>query len=351
MQAYIELKVISVTKETKDAVTIQLAPVDGKTLEYKAGQFLTFIFEKRGKEIRRSFSLSSSPTVDQVLAITVKRIPNGEISSYIYYHLKAGDTIKVLQPNGRFYIDQSTGKRDIFMIAAGSGITPVYSIIKESLYKDSGSRIILIYSNRNEKSTIFYNELNTLEQKYPNQLKCLYIFSEPDNKDHLYKGHLGLELLQKLVEENLKYDKGNTVFMLCGPFDYMRNAEMILIAMGFDKAQVHKENFVVIAEQEAINTPPAQEPGDKTVSIHYNDQLFDLIVPVGKPILKAALEKGIHLPYSCQGGICGTCSAICSSGKIAMSINDVLTPKELEKGWILTCVGYPVSENSEIGYS
>src|SRR6185437_5792509 len=133
-------------------------------------------------------------------------------------------------------------------------------------------------------------------------------------------------------------------------FDYMRKSEMIIVAMGFDKTQVHKEIFVVLAEQEAINTPPAQQAGNKTVHIDYRGQMYDLEIPVGKPILKAALEKGIYLPYSCQGGICGTCSAICKSGEVKMSINDVLTPKELDKGWILTCVGYPMTENTEIVY-
>ncbi len=350
MQSYLELKVISIVHETKDAVTVQLANLNGEKISYRAGQFLTLIFVKNGKEIRRSFSLSSSPETDEYLAITVKRIPNGEISNYIYYHLKVGEMIKALPPGGRFTINNTTSDRDMFMIAAGSGITPVFSIIKNSLNTDPLNRIILIYSNRDEKSTIFYDQLVKLEKEFSSRFTCVFIFSEPENKNHKYKGHLSLELLQNLIEENLKSEKSKAVFMICGPFDYMRNAEMIIIAMGFDKTQVHKENFVVIAEQEAINTAPIQEPGEKIVSIDYHNEHYKLNVPVGKPILKAALERGIYLPYSCQGGICGTCSAICTDGKIAMSINDVLTPKELEKGWILTCVGYPVSETAEIKY-
>ena len=182
------------------------------------------------------------------------------------------------------------------------------------------------------------------------RFKCIYIFSDPIDKSYVYKGHLSLELLNELIENNLQSDRSKAEFMLCQPFDYMRKSEMMIVAMGFDKSMIHKENFVVIAEQEAINTPPVQEAGDKTVTINFRGQVFDLVLPVGKPILKAALEENIYLPYSCQGGICGTCSAICKSGKIKMSINDVLTQKELDEGWILTCVGYPMTEKVELEY-
>jgi len=350
MQPFVTLKVTNITHETPDAVTVRLMPLNGEAVAYRPGQFLTIDFKINGREIRRSFSLSSVPGIDTDLAITVKRIPNGEISNYVYRHLKVGEEIQALLPAGRFVLDKAIENRDVFMIAAGSGITPIFSIIKDTLKNDPLSRIILIYSNRNERSTIFYDQLNELTDTYPDRFKCIHIFSDPINKNYIYKGHLSLELLNELIEENLKSDRSKAEFMLCGPFDYMRKSEMIIVAMGFDKSMIHKENFVVIAEQEAINTPPVQEPGDKTVTINFRGQVFDLIVPVGKPILKAALEKNIYLPYSCQGGICGTCSAICKSGEIKMSINDVLTQKELDKGWILTCVGYPITDHVEIGY-
>lgn len=350
MQPFITLRVNSITHETADAVTVRLNTLSGEIVSYRPGQFLAIDFKINGREIRRSFSLSSVPGIDPDLAITVKRIPNGEISNYVYRHLKVDDEIQALPPAGRFVLDKAEVKRDVFMVAAGSGITPVFSIIKDSLKNDDLSRVVLIYSNRDEKSTIFYNQLNELSDRYPERFKCIYIFSDPIDKNYAYKGHLGLELLNELIENNLQCDRSNTEFMLCGPFDYMRKSEMIIVAMGFDKSMIHKENFVVIAEQEAINTPPVQEAGDKTVIINFRGQVFDLVVPVGKPILKAGLEKNIYLPYSCQGGICGTCSAICKSGEVKMSINDVLTQKELDKGWILTCVGYPMTEQVELEY-
>jgi len=349
MDDFIHLRVVQIIQETSDAITIKLLVEDGKTITYKSGQFITLIFERRGKEIRRSFSLSSAPGIDKELWITVKRIPNGDISSFIYRHIKVGEIIKSLPPAGRFVLQTNKSlQRDIFMVAAGSGITPMYSLIRSILIEEPKSRITLIYSSRNEQSTIFYKRLNELSEQYSEQLKCIYIFSNPEDKNHPYNVHLNLGLLKDLIEQNMQFDRDTAEFMLCGPFTYMRMAEMIIIAMGFDESRVHKENFVILAEQEAINTPPVQEKGYKTVNISYNGNNFDLIVSPGKPILKSALEKGIYLPYSCQGGVCGICSAICKHGEVKMSINDVLTNKDLEKGWVLTCVGYPITEKVEL---
>jgi ring-1,2-phenylacetyl-CoA epoxidase subunit PaaE len=341
----LSLKVSHIIRETPAAITLILHSEAGKLITYQPGQFLTLIFNFKGREIRRSFSLSSTPGIDADLAITIKRIPNGEISTYIYNHVKEGDTLMALPPAGRFILKSNKEfRRNIFMIAAGSGITPIFSILNDLLIHEPESRVTLIYSNRNENSTIFYRQLNELSEKYPDQFNCIYIFSDPDNKTYKFRAHLNMELLRELISNNLKFENDTTEFLVCGPFGFMRMAEMIIIAMGFGKEQLHKENFVILAEQEAINTPPEQDEGDKTVTITYHRETFDLIVPPGKTVLKAALDRGIYLPYSCQGGVCGTCSAICTSGAIKMTINDVLTQKELDKGWILTCVGYPVSE-------
>jgi len=345
MEPFINLTVSDIIHETKDAITVKLAPVNGQTIQYLPGQFITLIFNHNNRELRRSFSLSSSPGIDGGLSITVKRMVNGEISSYLFYHLRTGDLLKSMPPAGRFTLDtHSDYKRDIFLIAAGSGITPEFSILKDLLIHEPRSRVNLIYSNRNEQSTIFYAQINELVARYPNQFKCIYIFSEPEAKNYPYHAHLNLELLRQLIDQNTINDRTVAEFMLCGPFGFMRMAEMIIIAMGFNESRVHKENFVILAEDEAINTPPKQDTGNKTVTIRFHGNIQELIIPPGKTILKAALEKGIQLPYSCQGGICSTCSAICSTGKVEMSVNEVLTQKDLDNGWVLTCVGYPMTD-------
>jgi len=345
MVPMLSLIVSKIEKETPDAVTLTLVPQDGEQVPYQPGQFLTLVLPIRNHEIRRSFSLSSAPGIDKELQITVKRIPNGEISTWMYRHAKVGDVLSSLPPSGRFVLNpETTHSRDIFMVAAGSGITPIFSLLKSLLVHEPQSHITLIYSNRNEKSTIFYHQLNALSQKYPDQFSCLYIFSEPEDHNYPYHAHLNLELLKDLIEAHQRFERPHTEFMLCGPFAYMRMAEMIIVAMGFDKSQIHKENFLVLAEQEAINTIPVQSPSIKAVHIHNGRNDFELRIPVGKTILKTALEQGISLPYSCQGGVCGTCSAICKEGEVKMTINDVLTDKDLANGWVLTCVGYPMTD-------
>jgi ring-1,2-phenylacetyl-CoA epoxidase subunit PaaE len=351
MSPILSLRVTRIIHETKNAVSLHLQPEDGKEIQYHPGQFLTLIFNIRDKEIRRSFSLSSSPGIDKDLAVTIKRIPTGEISTYIYNHVKEGDIIKSLPPSGRFTLETDPkNRRDLFLVAAGSGITPVYSLLKSILVQEPHSRITLVYSNRNEQTAIFYNELNEFSDKYPKQFKCIHVLSDPIDKSHPYNRHLNLQLLCALIEKNLLFTKSEAEFMICGPFGFMRMAEMIIIAMGFGHEQVHKENFVILAEQEAINSIPVQEPGDKIVQVTYAGKSFDLEIPPGKTILKAALEKDIYLPYSCQGGICGTCSAICTEGSVKMTINDVLTEKELGKGWVLTCVGYPTTKKVSLNF-
>jgi ring-1,2-phenylacetyl-CoA epoxidase subunit PaaE len=337
----IQLKVTGIIPETADAITITLAPADGSAIPYQPGQFLTFLFQRHGHEVRRSFSLSSSPETDKDLAITIKRVVNGEISTYLHHHLATGDILTALPPSGRFTLQPDpSAQRDIFLVAAGSGIAPVYAILQTLLLKETGSHITLIYSNRSETSTIFYRQLNKLAEEYAERFTCIYIFSDPDNKTYRYWAHLNLGLLEELINENIHFDRNKAVFMLCGPFTFMRMAEMTIIAMHFDEGSIHKENFVLLKEPESIPMPVIEDHSDKEVDIRYHGKAYSFKVPFGTPILKAAIANHISLPYSCQGAICGMCAARCKEGKVQMPVNFVLTSDDIKKGWVLTCVGY-----------
>ncbi len=347
MSNHLIVRVSEVIRETPDAITLKLSPESGQQpIFYKAGQFLTFLFKRGAKELRRSYSISSSPVADSTLEITLKRVVNGEISTYLYNHVKQHDILQALPPAGRFTLEtQASAQRDIFLIAAGSGISPVYSLLKTILLEEPLSRVTLLYCNRDEASTIFYKQLNALALQYPKAFNLIYIFSEPQDKYYKYKAHLNFGLLEQLINENLVFERDKAEFFLCGPFAFMRMADTIIVVMGFDESRIHKENFVILAEQEAINTPPAlEDQSEKTVFITYKGNSHTVKIPYGKAILKAALEQGIHLPYSCQAGICGTCAAICKEGKVRMSINEVLTAKDLNQGWTLTCVGYAATK-------
>jgi ring-1,2-phenylacetyl-CoA epoxidase subunit PaaE len=331
-----KLKVIKIIRETKGAATIFLEPADGSSITYEAGQFLTFIFYHHHKELRRSYSISSAPGIDPVISITVKRIPNGEISRHLLNHLQTGDILISLPAAGRFTITTgSTLQRQFFFITAGSGIAPVFALIKKILNEEPLSEIILISQNHNEEQIIFKNELHELTKKYPLHFKWISLLSKPAEKKHLPE-RLTNSLLEKLITHNVSFNSA-TLFYLCGPPAFMRMAQFTLKLIGFTGEQIKKENFTV----EYI--PPAPIINDtkpKQVTVHYKNETFYIEAAYPLNILQAALNNNIQLPYSCRGGRCSTCVARCLKGIVKMSINEVLTEKDLNEGLILTCVGY-----------
>ncbi len=343
MNDLLKLRVKKIVRETDDTFTYVLESADETTITYHAGQFLTLLFRFREREVRRSFSLISSPSVDESLAITIKRLENGELSRYLMDHLKIGDIIQSLYPAGRFTVNTNyKNKLTYFFIAAGSGITPVYSLIKTILLEEPNSLINLIYSNASERTTIFYEPLKNLAEKFPSRLQCIFLFSQ-------YGQRLNNSMLEKLVNENLRSGKDETEFYICGPSGYMRMIMLTLIFMGFRKEHVHKENF--ISEQlPAAESFVPRNTSSHIIQILYNNNTYQVSVPPFKTILDAALAQNISLPYSCKTGLCSTCAAICKKGKVDMTNNEVLTDKDLSQGWILTCTGFPLEDGTEIEF-
>lgn len=346
MSQYLHLQVKAIIRETAAAKTIILEPEDGKSIAYRAGQFLTFVFTVGGTHYRRSYSLSSSPETDTHLAITVKRVEYGKISNHIFSQLKVGAHLQCLPPAGRFVLpEQKKGvPRDIFLIAAGSGITPIFSILKTLLTTELEDQITLIYSNRNEASTIFYDTLKQYSITYKNRFRCLHIMSNPMDKSQVYHGHLNSFLLEELVEKYSHFNRKDALVYVCGPHALMRMVDFKLSLFGFHKDHMFREQFVVRDEITKAPLPLVADQSDKTVVVHYQDHAYTLTVPYGQSILQTALDAHIDLPYSCKAGICSTCTAKCREGKVAMSNNEVLTEKDLKNGLILTCVGYPDSK-------
>lgn len=335
----LQLKVEAIKWELPDAATLFFAEISGKKINYKAGQFITLVFVHHDEEIRRSYSLSSSPDEDK-LSITVKRIANGEISRYLLTKIKPGDIINAVEPAGRFTIEDFESEKDIFFFAAGSGIVPEFSQLKFLLARPGKSRLVLIYSNQNENSILFRDELNTLSVKYPERLKIIHLLSSQANR-------LNNLVVEQLVRQNLGSTIANAEIYTCGPYDYMRMIRLTLLYMGFEPGQIRKENFVldtVPVSATILNYPP------RRVRIHFNEETYDLVVGENQSILQAALQNNIPLPYSCRVGDCSTCSALCKSGKVDMVKNNVLTDADLAKGWILTCTGHPLTDDVVIEY-
>lgn len=331
------LTIRSITQETADTKTFTFEKE--AALSYRPGQFLTLVKNTLTQEIRRQYSFSSHPTLDEYASITVKRIPNGEISRWLFDEVKEGDQVKSLGSFGHFILPANVINTNTFLfLAAGSGITPILSLIKEVLHFHPHARVVLLYSNRSEASTTFLKELRQLQLQFASRFSIEFLRSDAKN---LMRARLGKSILEELAQLYVK-DPLSTHAYVCGPLDYRQMATVTLLAHGIPSDQLHKEVF---------HTPPArmqQEPPDKekhAVIIQLGSQSIELQVQYPTTILSAAKAKHIDIPYSCEAGRCGACAATCTSGKVWMSRNEVLTDRELENGRILTCTAYPVSED------
>lgn len=338
-------RIISIKQENPVAKTYELLLLNQQKLSYKPGQFLTFIIETEKQELRRSYSILTLP--GEAIKITVKKVDNGLISRYILQHWKEGETIKSLPPAGRFTLEPLGGlQRDILCFAAGSGIIPILPQIRMLLLKEPQSTIHLIYSNHDEKDTLFLNEIEELSEKFP-ALNFINLFSDPIIR-FTERGRLSNITTEPLINRILKYKKDDAVFLLCGPFAYMRMLNFTIGLMHFKKENIKRENYlpeVMRSGHIALQTFP-----DRNIAIEIYGEKHILFVPSGENILDAGLRKGLKLPYSCKGGVCGNCAALCKGGKVYMSINEVLTDNDIQQGWVLTCTGYPETDNIVIDF-
>jgi len=335
----LRLKVEAIQWELPDTATFFFSELSGKKIRYKAGQFITLVFNHHDEEIRRCYSLSSSPD-EPLLSITVKRIPNGEISRFLLTKVKQGDILHAVEPTGRFILTGFEAKKDLLFFTAGSGIVPVYSQLKYVLNQPGGSKLTLIYSNRDEKSVIFKQQLDRLASEHTGRLRIVHLLSNEGKR-------LNNLAVEQLVRRSMQYDQAKAEFYLCGPFTYMRMIRLTLLYMGFENGQVRKENFVlqtVPVTAGLINFPP------RKMRIHFKGELYDLVAGENQSILQAALQNNIQLPYSCRVGECSTCAAMCKKGRVAMIKNDVLTDADIAAGWILTCTGHALTDDVVIAY-
>lgn len=340
-ELYINLRIREVITETPDALTYILETVDGHPLKYRAGQFITFLIYLHGTEYRRSYSFSSTPGIDAYPSVTIREKQNGEISRHILHHWKAGDPITALLPSGRFTLQgYANTPRDIFLLGAGSGITPLFSILKDILHHEPSAHIKLIYSNTSEERTIFYKQLRELARQHPDQLHIIHMYS--NDPGHIIRRLSNLSL-EPLVQRELRYRAADAQFFVCGPPEYMRMILLTLTYMGFAEEQLHKENFVVNTAPQLARIGAPEDASMKNVELHLRGGVHKFSIPGNHNILGEALAQGIAIPYSCKGGVCGSCTARCIKGKVWMALNNVLTDREIEQGFVLTCTGYAVS--------
>lgn len=342
----ISLKLREIIRETDDAKTFVFETTDGSKFNYQAGQFLTFLIDMHGHEVRRSYSMSSAPGVDAFPAITVKRVPNGEISRLWIDHVRTGDVFQVLAPSGRFVLEKEENiARDIVLIGAGSGITPLFSLLKQTLSQETQSHVTLIYASRNVRNTLFWHRIAEWQAHFPERLNVVHIHSQPTDDWNGIRGRINNTRLEQLVAKSIRFRRQDARFFICGPFDLMRSTEITLHFMGFSGMQIRKENFVI-----ASPPPPPPVSNPHRIILHFQGSAYGLLVPAHSTVLDAALAEGIQLPYSCKGGRCSSCAAVCTSGQVHMSVNEVLTDRDLAEGWILTCSSYVDSDDVAIEF-
>lgn len=344
---YYELTVKEVISETKDAISIVFQQPE-TAISYKSGQFLTLIIPIHGKEVRRSYSLCSSPFVDQDLVVTVKRVENGLMSNWLPDNVKAGDTLRVMEPMGQFTTEyKQDQKRHVVMFAGGSGITPIMSILKSLLTQEPETMVSLIYCNRDEESIIFKKALEHWETQHQGRLQVIHVLDQAPMNWQGYSGLLNPDMLKNLFERIPNWGLEKTTYYMCGPEGMMNNVETLLADHAIPKEKIIKESFVQGTTQKtpAAQDATAAEQKAREVTIRYDGEDYKVTVPPGKPILETALDAGIDLPYSCQSGLCTACRGKALSGKIKMDEEEGLSSKEREEGYVLICVGHPLSDD------
>lgn len=330
--------ITSIKQETPGVKTFTVAAEDGSLIPYKAGQFITFAFTHHGREERRSFSISSCPELNEPLSFTVKRIDNGAYSRLLTDRAVVGDRLFTTGAAGPFTLPENIDTyKQVFFFAAGIGITPVFSLIKSLLHTHPHIQVVLVYSNRSKEEAVFYDELQALVKKFPNNLKIEFLYSTSFN---LARARLNKSLLPLLLKEYALAPHNELLFYICGPFGYMRMAILSLEEQGIHGEQIKKENFNTNNRLVRKTEPP--DKTTHTAIIKYNGKEYTIPVVYPDTILQAAKKAGLILPYSCEVGRCGSCAARCTKGKVWLSYNEVLMDAELKHGSILTCVGHPI---------
>jgi ring-1,2-phenylacetyl-CoA epoxidase subunit PaaE len=316
----------------------------GHGITYKSGQYLTLVSHSHNEEIRRSYSITSSPLLNEPLSIGVKRIENGFFSRLLVDDAIPGDEIVTIGAGGLFVLPGDINNyQQIFFFAAGSGITPIYSLIKTLLYAHEQIHVVLIYSNTSESKTVFLQELKMLEEKFSKRFRIKFLFS---NTVHLSKARLHRKLLEEFLHELSVTDYAQTLFYICGPESYMRLCTYTLQENDVPRTNIKREDFVINAIRKRDASPP--DKNTHTVILKLNDEKIEFPVHYPDSILQAAKKANIALPYSCEAGRCASCVSKCIEGKVWHSYNEVLTAKDIQQGLILTCVGHPVDGNVEL---
>lgn len=341
------LMVKEIRKETRDCVSIVFEIPESlkPTFEFYQGQNITLKIIIDGKELRRSYSICSAPFENE-LRVAVKKVDGGKFSAYMNNNVQKGDVLLVMPPTGKFNTTLETeNKKQYVAFAAGSGITPIISIIKTTLKREAGSCFTLVYSNRNRNSIIFFEELEGLKNKYLQRFNFIYLLSREKTDVLINSGRITAEKLQALCIL-IDYKKTDD-FFICGPEEMIFCVKDFLETKGIAPTKIHFELFTTPGQKNievtSKNVNDSSQKSKIIIKLDGRTVEFDLAFE-SSSILEAALQQGADLPYACKGGVCATCRAKLLQGEVAMNVNYALEPDEVACGFILTCQSHPVTE-------
>jgi ring-1,2-phenylacetyl-CoA epoxidase subunit PaaE len=311
-----------------------------------AGQYVNLKLTLDGQEIRRAYSICSSPNSGE-LRIAIKSVKSGHFSKFANENLKAGDILEVSQPEGRFTFEPNNEKQKNYAaFAAGSGITPVMSILKSVLESEPKSTFVLVYGNKTPEETIFHNELHELQLKYTGRFFVHYVYSQVKKGDEIF-GRIDKSAVNYVLNNKHK-EKEFDKFYLCGPEEMINLVTNVLKEHNIADKNIKFELFSTSTANE--NTAAESHSGHTKITVMVDDEETTFEMSQKQTVLEAALKQGIDAPYSCQGGICSSCLARITSGSAEMKKNSILTDGEIAEGLILTCQAHPTSAEIYVDY-
>lgn len=347
MSQFHTLTIKNIEKETNNAVCVTFDVPENltETFSFKAGQYLTLKTQINNQEVRRDYSLCSSPK-SGILQVAIKEIADGTFSTYANNQLKIGDTLEVASPKGRFVFTPNDSKtKNIALFAAGSGITPILSIIKCALEEEVYSKVILLYGNKTTKDTMFLNQLLDLQHRYKERFSIQFVFSQADEEDAIF-GRIEKSTINYVIKNKYKHIDVDA-FYLCGPEQMIHVIKDVLTEHGISENRIYFELF------KAAKTTATTEniaTGESKITITVDDETTSFTMKQKQSILEAALDEDLDAPYSCQGGICSSCIARITEGEATMRQNNILTESELAEGLILTCQAHPTTPTISVDY-
>jgi ring-1,2-phenylacetyl-CoA epoxidase subunit PaaE len=349
------LTICDLRRETADTVSVAFSvPPEYRDLfRFTQGQYLTLRADWGAGELRRSYSICSG-TADGELRVAIKKVAGGLFSTFANEQLKKGDTLEVMPPQGRFFTPlDPTQSRLYVAFAAGSGITPILSILKTTLAREPRSRFILFFGNRSFDQVIFHEALELLKNRYPERLSVHHVFSKERASSDLFYGRIDAEKCRQFAQR-LFDPKEVSAFFLCGPEEMIFQVKDTLLELHVDARSIHFELFTTPGTARKTAAPVAADASDRfdaAVTVIQDGAQFDfLLVSDGSTVLDAAMRAGADLPFSCKGGVCSTCKAKVLEGEVSMDLCYALEPDELEAGYVLTCQAHPKSKRLVVSF-